>query len=587
MSAVPAQIDPPPGLTVANAPHPLLASDEVRYVGQPVARVVGESRAAAEDAAERVEVDYEPLEAVEDPRASTETLARWEKREGDVDGAFAAAAHVVRTDHVIPRLVAVPMEPRGAIALPGERLTVWSSSQSAHRSRAQLAQMLRPPGGLDPRDRARTSAAASAPRARWAVETPLVALAAETLGRPVKWAEDRRENFLAAPQGRGQRAAVELALDGDGRDPRAARADPRRPRRLPAAEHRDPAAHDRDAARRLLRHPGRRGLRDRRAHQQGADGPVPRRRAAGGDLPDRDDARRRRARARDRPGSSCAGAISCARSRTGPRSAGRTTRATSSAAWTRRCGTPGPTVAGRRFTRITAPAWTSAPPERAGRLVGEAPPGPARRRASARASRSASSARAGCSSTRRSRATARTSSSASARRRPGRATRRCSRRSPPSGSTWTSERVTVRVGDTDALAGRRRLVREPLDGDGRLGGRRRRRRPARRRAGRRPASSPSRSSPPAPTWRWSRSSARPASCACGELVAVDDAGRIVNPLLAEGQVDRRRGPGPRRGADRGGRPDLPARLRPADGGRDPGVRDRVRRVAVAAEPARR
>ena len=60
----PAQIHPPPGLTVAPEPHPLLAVDEVRYVGQPVAAVVAETRALAEDAAERVEVDYEPLPAV-------------------------------------------------------------------------------------------------------------------------------------------------------------------------------------------------------------------------------------------------------------------------------------------------------------------------------------------------------------------------------------------------------------------------------------------------------------------------------------------------------------------------------------------
>ena len=87
--AVPARVDPPPGLTVADAPHPVLAGDEVRYVGQPVAVVVGETRAEAEDAADRVEVDYEAL-----PRSSTRArgreLARWEQRAGDVEGAFAA-----------------------------------------------------------------------------------------------------------------------------------------------------------------------------------------------------------------------------------------------------------------------------------------------------------------------------------------------------------------------------------------------------------------------------------------------------------------------------------------------------------------
>ena len=214
--AVPARVDAPPGLTVADAPHPLLALDEVRYVGQPVAVVVGETRAQAEDAAERVEVSYEELEPVLDPRAGSE-LSRWEQRAGDVAGAFAAAAHVVRTDHVIGRLVAAPMETRGALAESADgRLTVWSSSQSAHRPRAQLAQIL---GVAEELIRVIVPDVGGgfASKGTLPVETPLVALAAVELGRPVKWVEDRRENFLAAPQGRGQRASLELALDADGR----------------------------------------------------------------------------------------------------------------------------------------------------------------------------------------------------------------------------------------------------------------------------------------------------------------------------------------------------------------------------------
>src|SRR4051794_37968210 len=97
----PPRADAPPGVELADAPHPLLAGDEVRYVGQPVAAVVADSRALAEDAAELVEVGYEPLDAVVDPRAA-EVLVRWERRAGDVTGAFARAAHVVRTDQVIP-----------------------------------------------------------------------------------------------------------------------------------------------------------------------------------------------------------------------------------------------------------------------------------------------------------------------------------------------------------------------------------------------------------------------------------------------------------------------------------------------------
>lgn len=212
--AAPMRIDPPPGLTVAPAPHPLLASTEVRYEGQAVAAVVGATRAEAEDAADAVEVDYEPLPAVDDPRASTETLARWEKRAGDVDGAFASAAHVVRTDHVLPRVVAWPLEPRGVLAIPGDRLTVYASSQSAHRARAQLAQML---GRDDIRVRVPDVGGAFGTKGTLPPEAALTALVAQRLGRPAKWIEDRRENDLTAPQGRGQRGAVELAFDAHGR----------------------------------------------------------------------------------------------------------------------------------------------------------------------------------------------------------------------------------------------------------------------------------------------------------------------------------------------------------------------------------
>jgi carbon-monoxide dehydrogenase large subunit len=214
--AVPARAAAPPALSVDDLPHPLLAEGEVHYVGQPVAAVVAGSRALAEDAADRVQVAYEPLEPVDDSRAGA-TLMRWEKREGDVPAAFRAAAHVVRAEHVIPRLVTAPPEPRGALAqFDGSRLTVWSSSQSAHRPRAQLAQIL---------GRRETSIRVVVPdvgggfgaKGTLPVETPLVALAAIELGRPVRWSEDRRENDESAPQARGLRAAVELALDADGR----------------------------------------------------------------------------------------------------------------------------------------------------------------------------------------------------------------------------------------------------------------------------------------------------------------------------------------------------------------------------------
>jgi carbon-monoxide dehydrogenase large subunit len=197
--------------------HPVLAGDEVRYAGQPVAAVLADFRALAEDAAELVEVDYEPLEAVLDARSSDVTMSRWHKVSGEVDGAFEAAAHVVRASHALPRLAPVPMEPRGAIASYDEAddmLTVWVSAQDSHRQLAGLAAVLDRPeesihvivpdvGG------AFGSKGAPAP------ETMLVAVAAMTSGRTVKWAEDREENFIASYQGRGMEADVELALDDD------------------------------------------------------------------------------------------------------------------------------------------------------------------------------------------------------------------------------------------------------------------------------------------------------------------------------------------------------------------------------------
>jgi aerobic carbon-monoxide dehydrogenase large subunit len=197
--------------------HPVLARDEVRYAGQPVAAVLAESRALAEDAAELVEVDYEPLEPVLDARRSEVTMSHWHRATGDVGGAFESAAHMVRASHALPRLAPVPMEPRGAIAsydAAADMLTVWVSAQDSHRQLAGLAGVLGRPeesihvivpdvGG------AFGSKGAPGP------ETMLVAAAAMTSGRPVKWAEDREENFVASYQGRGVEADVELALDGD------------------------------------------------------------------------------------------------------------------------------------------------------------------------------------------------------------------------------------------------------------------------------------------------------------------------------------------------------------------------------------
>ena len=197
--------------------HPVLAGTEVRYAGQAVAAVLAESRARAEDAAELVEVDYEPLDPVLDARSSEVTMSRWQRVTGDVGGAFGAAAHVVRASHALPRLAPVPMEPRGTIASYDEAedlLTVWVSAQDSHRQLAGLAAVL---------DRSEESIRVIVPdvggafgsKGAPAPETMLVAAAAISSGLTVKWTEDRGENFVASYQGRGVQADVELALDAD------------------------------------------------------------------------------------------------------------------------------------------------------------------------------------------------------------------------------------------------------------------------------------------------------------------------------------------------------------------------------------
>jgi carbon-monoxide dehydrogenase large subunit len=211
-------IQPVAGAELADEPHPVLADGEVRYAGQAIALVVATSRALAEDAAELVEVDYDEREAVVDARASDVVLERFEHSGGDVDGAFARAERVIRGRYGLPRLVAAPLETRGIVALhdAGEDvLTVWCSTQDTHRSLAQLAHVLGRPDDTI-RVVVPDVGGAFGSKGGIAPEAAAVAVAAMDLDRPVKWAEDRFENFLAAYQGRGTSADVELALTAKG-----------------------------------------------------------------------------------------------------------------------------------------------------------------------------------------------------------------------------------------------------------------------------------------------------------------------------------------------------------------------------------
>jgi len=215
---------------VAISPPPL-ATGRVRFAGEAVAAVVAETRAVAEDAAEAVEVEYDPLPVVATPddalradaaihdEAPDNVLLRWRGGRGDVDAAFAAAAHVVRARLEMPRLVAVPIETRGAVAsydAAEDELTMWLSSQDPHRPLEQLSAVL----GRT-RERLRVIVpdvgGAFGSKGALATEAVVAAVASMRLGRPIRWIEDRSENFLAAYQGRGFRANAELAVDAEGR----------------------------------------------------------------------------------------------------------------------------------------------------------------------------------------------------------------------------------------------------------------------------------------------------------------------------------------------------------------------------------
>ncbi len=211
--------------------HPVLAGDRVCYVGQPVAMVVAESRALAEDAAEQLQITYEPLPPVIDLRAASEDDATPLHREqknnvalrlqlgrGDVDAAFANADHIVRGRYEVPRLSAAPMEGRGLIAQyqpRDQQLTIWTSTQVAFKVKRFLAQtLIEAPRQL--RVITPDVGGGFGQKVELWPEEVACSYLAMALQRPIKWIETRRENLLAY-HGRGYCGDVEAAVGSDGR----------------------------------------------------------------------------------------------------------------------------------------------------------------------------------------------------------------------------------------------------------------------------------------------------------------------------------------------------------------------------------
>ena len=220
----------PADLRTADVPtamaRPPLVRTVARYVGEPVALVLGTDRPAAVDAAELVDLEMDPLPTVVDvrfavendtllfPEAGTNVAMSKRTASGDMpsDGPVS-----VELDLFHPRLAPTPIEPLGFLAIPdGDTLTIWCSHQMPHRLRRELATCL----GVDPeklRIRVPDVGGAFGQKGQLNAEYVVIAAAALKLGRPVRWIQSRRENLTVGTHGRGSRTRIRMHGDHSGR----------------------------------------------------------------------------------------------------------------------------------------------------------------------------------------------------------------------------------------------------------------------------------------------------------------------------------------------------------------------------------
>ncbi|WP_420180874.1 6-hydroxypseudooxynicotine dehydrogenase complex subunit gamma [Paenarthrobacter sp. TA1.8] len=208
--------------------HPVLAVDKVQYVGQPVVAVLATNPYIAEDAAELVSIEYDPLPVLLDPEEALHGDIKLfprgnegaciKKKYGDIEKAFAEAAHVTKHKYVTNRHSGVPMETRAIMVQPDparDTLFIWGTVH-VHDNRRIIAKMLNLPevnvrmkhveiggnfgvkGGVFP-------------------ENVIAAWAARSLGMPIKWVEDRNEHMVTASHAREMVHILELALDAEGK----------------------------------------------------------------------------------------------------------------------------------------------------------------------------------------------------------------------------------------------------------------------------------------------------------------------------------------------------------------------------------
>ena len=222
------------GQPMKEPPHPPLAQGKVRYVGDHVAVVIAESQSAARDAADLVQVDYEPLPAVVDASKATQkgapalhdiapdnkcyTWALGDK--AAVDAAFAKAAHVTKLEFINNRLIPNAIEPRAANATysrADDSYTLYVASQNPHVERLLLTAFVL---GL-PEHKVRVVApdvgGGFGSKIYLYAEDVAVTWASRQLGRPVKWTAERSESFVSDAHGRDHHTVAEMAMDKDGK----------------------------------------------------------------------------------------------------------------------------------------------------------------------------------------------------------------------------------------------------------------------------------------------------------------------------------------------------------------------------------
>ncbi|HEY2315634.1 MAG TPA: xanthine dehydrogenase family protein molybdopterin-binding subunit [Streptosporangiaceae bacterium] len=209
-------------------PHPPIAVDEVRYVGEAVAVVVARDRFTAADAVGFIDVDYEPLPPVLDIRTALDEDSpkvheagnksyEWVFANGDVDAAFGDAPVVLERTYRQQRLIPSAMEPRAVVAQwIGDEVTLWSSTQIPHVLRFALSAFF----GI-PEQNVRVIApdvgGGFGSKLQVTAEEVLAVLVGRKVGKPVKWNEGRTEGNMTVHHGRDQWQRIKIAADHDGR----------------------------------------------------------------------------------------------------------------------------------------------------------------------------------------------------------------------------------------------------------------------------------------------------------------------------------------------------------------------------------